>query len=172
MSIPVASAISFAVVLYWRATNGSGKLWTQLFCWWLLPVVSRHSVRMLWVCLGLCPIWPLLTIPIHPWAWNPRQKHQLVSTPSFSLSCPHQGEIHRWGKNSEWAMLPCLPAQGEWDGDGDQLAHVNYGSGLNIKGSRYKKQRCEKTGKEKEERIGVMLQEEVFARSKGLYSMR
>lgn len=69
----------------------------------------------------------------------------------------------------------CFPAfllTGEQDGDRDQLAHLNYDSGLNIKGLRYKKQRCEKTGKEKEERIGVMLQEEVFARSKGCYSMR
>lgn len=69
----------------------------------------------------------------------------------------------------------CFPAfllTGEQDGDRDQLAYVNYDSGLNIKGLRYKKQRCEKTGKEKEERIGVMLQEEVFARSKGFYSMR
>lgn len=165
------SAISSAVVVSWRTIDVSGKIIDSPFLLVACGVwsgITRHSVRLHWVCLGLfipsdlCWLFPFI-----------HGHGQAEPQPLAPL--PHAEEKrHKWGKRGEGATLPCLPAHGGGtvNKDGDQLAHVNYDSGLNIKGWRYKEQRCEQREEAKEERIGVMLQEEVFARSKGLNSMR
>ena len=170
------SAISFAVVVSWRAINASGKIVdipSLLLAFGVWSDISRHSVRLHWVCLGLfipsdlC--WLLPPIHRHVQAEPQAACHSLLFCTPRKKGTSGGSTVRGW-----WFPAFLLMGVEEWsrDGDGDQLAHVNYDSGLNIKGWRYKKQRCEQREKEREERIGVMLQEEVFARSKGFNSMR
>lgn len=170
------SAVSFAIVVSWRDFNASGKIVDTLFLLVAFGVwydISRHSVGLHWLFLGLfipsdlCCLFPFIHGEVQA---EPQVGcHLLLFCLPRRKGTSEESTVRRW-------CFPAFLLMGveEWskDGDGDQLAYVNYDSGLNIKGWRNKKQRCEQREKEKEERIGVMLQEEVFARSEGLNSMR
>lgn len=130
--LTVSSAVSFAVVLYWRATNGSRKLEAQIFCWCLLPVASRHPVRMLWVCLGLfIPsdlYWLFPFIHEHVKAETPAGFHSL-------LFCTSRRKDTSGVRTVSGRCFAAFLLTAERDGVEDQLAHVNHDRGLNIKGS-------------------------------------
>lgn len=170
------SAISFATVTSWRAINSPGKTVDTpclLVAFGVWSDISRCFVRLHRVCMGLLVpsghCWLFLFINGHI------QAEPQAGCHSF-LFCKQRRKSTSGGSVVRRRYFPAFLFMGveDWsrDGDGDQLVHVNYDSGLNIKGWRSKKQRCERREKEKEERIGVMLQEDVFARSKGLSSMR